>query len=40
MIISIIMLIIISILLLSFIKVCHNMIGNCNKMLHSINGGE
>jgi hypothetical protein len=40
MIVSVIMLIIISILLLSFIKVCHGMIDNCNKMLHSINGGE
>lgn len=40
MVVSIIMMSVILILLLSFIKVCHNMIDNCNKMLHDITGGE
>lgn len=40
MVVSIIMMSVILILSLSFIKVCHNMIDNCNKILHDITGGE
>lgn len=40
MIVSIIMMNVILILSLSFIKVCYNMIDNCNKILHDITRGE